>query len=218
MNTPPTDTPEWLRFRERYRSLPDDDLARLALYEELIPAARAAITEELEARGLRDLSLFRKQFEEDAVLAKAEGLSAFTPVKARLPVRMELARNQRLLGFTVLAAWGLVGVHWWLLGDKTTWDKEATIAMCLFAALMLTWDPLASFVKGQVYGKILVQLVLVWWVFGALVAIGAVPGVGRFVTDSNGPMVLAIIVSPVFVLTLYRAVTRFVSRNRERPD
>lgn len=108
MNIEPNDTVERLRFRERYKSLPDDDLARLALYEDLTPAARDAITEELEARGLRDLSSFRKQFEEDAILAKAEGLSAFIPVSARPPIQKELARNQQLLGRTLFAAWGLL--------------------------------------------------------------------------------------------------------------
>jgi hypothetical protein len=102
MSTETNDPAERLQFRERYRTMTDDDLARLALYEDLMPAAREAITEELQARGLRDLSSFQKQFEEDAIFAKAEGLSAFTPVKARPPVQKDSARNQRLLGLAGL--------------------------------------------------------------------------------------------------------------------
>jgi len=213
MNIESNDTAERLRFRERYRSLPDDDLARLALYEDLMPAAREAISEELEARGLRDLSSFQKQFEEEAILAKTEGLSAFTPVKARPRAQMDVARNQQLLGLTIFAAWGLVGVHWWLLGEATSWRKEAAIAMRLFAALMLTWDPMVNLVKGRASGKLLFQLLPVWWVFGALAAILAVPALGRFVAGSNGPLVLAIIISPVIVIVLHRAATRFASRS-----
>lgn len=212
MNIEPDDTVERLRLRERYRSLPDDDLARLTLYEDLMPAAREAIREELEARGLRDLSSFQKQFEGDAILAKAEGLSAFAPVKARPPVRKELARNQRVLGLTILAAWGLVGVHWLLMGDTTTWRREAAIAMCLFSGLMLTWDPMGSVLNGQASRKIVFWLVLVSLQFAVLVAFLAVPVLIKYASNFN-PLQVAILFSPLLVLGVYGAVTRFASRN-----
>jgi len=148
MSTGTNDTAEHLRFRERYRTLPDDDLARLALYEDLMPAAREAITDELEARGLRDLSAFRSRFEEDAILAKAEGLSAFTPVSARPPAE-EDHNHHRLLGLTILAAWGLIVVHKWFLGDAPTWRNEESLAVSLGLGLMFTWDPMVSVVRGQ---------------------------------------------------------------------
>lgn len=182
MTTEMNDTAERLQFRERYRIMTDDDLARLALYEDLIPAAREAITEELEARELRDLSSFQKQFEDDAILAKADGLSAFTPVKARPPVQKDLARNQQLLGLTGLLMFGLVGVHKWLLGDATTWRKEESLAVWLFFGLMLTWDPMVRVVRGQASIKLAVWLVLALLQIAMPAAVLAVPELGRLVS------------------------------------
>jgi len=54
MDTEPNLSAESLRFREHYRTLTDDDLVHLAIDQDLIPAAREAIANELEARGLRD--------------------------------------------------------------------------------------------------------------------------------------------------------------------
>lgn len=42
--------------------------------ENVVPAAREAMTEELEARRLRDRSSFEKRFQEDAIVTKADGL------------------------------------------------------------------------------------------------------------------------------------------------
>jgi hypothetical protein len=70
MNAEPKCSAESLQFREHYRNLVDDDLARLAMDTNLIPPAREAITDELEARGLRDLSSFKKRFEEDSVIVR----------------------------------------------------------------------------------------------------------------------------------------------------
>jgi hypothetical protein len=70
MNIEPNYTAERLRFREYYRSLTDNDLARLSMDENLVPAARDAITEELDARAL-DLSSYRNRFEEEVAAAKA---------------------------------------------------------------------------------------------------------------------------------------------------
>ncbi|HEV2444239.1 MAG TPA: hypothetical protein VGT07_17065 [Steroidobacteraceae bacterium] len=211
MSTETNDTDERLRFRERYRTMANDDLARLALYEDLMPAAREAITEELETRGLRDLSSFRKQFEEDAILARAEGLSAFTPVSLRPPAQKD--RNQQLLGLTIFAVWGLVGVHWWLLGAATTWRREATIGMCLFSGLVLTWDPMVSVLKGRASRKLVFWLVLVSLQFAVLIGFLAVPTLVKFASIFN-PLQLAILFSPLFVLGVYGAVTRFASRRR----
>jgi hypothetical protein len=51
----PSNTDERIRFREYYKTLTDNDLVRLATDENLIPAARHSITEELEARGLDEM-------------------------------------------------------------------------------------------------------------------------------------------------------------------
>jgi hypothetical protein len=214
MSTETNDTAERLQFRERYRTMTDDDLARLALYEDLMPAAREAITEELEARGLRDLSSFQKQFEDDAILAKAEGLSAFTPVKARPPVQKDLARNQRLLGLTGLLMFGLVGVHKWLLGDATTWRKEESLAVWLFLGLMLTWDPMVRVVRGQASRKLAVWLVLALLQIAMPAAVLAVPGLGRRVSGYSSPLVLAILFSPAIAFAVHRGVKRIARRSQ----
>jgi hypothetical protein len=58
MDIEPNLSAESLRFREHYRTLTDDDLVHLGIDQDLIPAAREVITDELEARGLQDLSSF----------------------------------------------------------------------------------------------------------------------------------------------------------------
>jgi hypothetical protein len=60
--------PDRQQLQEYYRGLPDDDLARIALTAELTPEARDVIGTELQGRGLKDLSVFKRQMEEDAVL------------------------------------------------------------------------------------------------------------------------------------------------------
>jgi hypothetical protein len=70
MNIEPDYTAEGLRFREYYSSLTDNDLARLSMGENLVPPAREAMTEELNARGL-DLSSYKSRFEEEVAAAKA---------------------------------------------------------------------------------------------------------------------------------------------------
>lgn len=213
MSTETSNTAERLQFREYYRTLTDNDLARLALYEDLMPAAREAITEELEARGLRDLSSFQKQFEEDAILAKAEGLSAFTPAKARPPVQKDLARNQQLLGLTGLLMFGLVGVHKWLLGDATTWRKEESLAVWLFLGLILIWDPMLRVVRGQASKKLVVWLVLALLQITMPAAVLAVPALGRLVSGYGSPLVVAILFSPAIAFAVHRGVKRIARRS-----
>ena len=55
-----------LRFRECYRHLPDDELARCALEDELVPEARQPLAEELHHRGLTDLSAYKSRLDQDA--------------------------------------------------------------------------------------------------------------------------------------------------------
>ena len=64
--------PDKREFREYYASLPEDQFQMVALRPDLLPEAREAVTEELEARGLTaaDLKAFRRQMRRDAALAK----------------------------------------------------------------------------------------------------------------------------------------------------
>ena len=210
MNIEPNYTVERLRFREHYRNLTDDDLARLAIDENLIPAARDAITQELDSRGLQDLSSLKNRFAEKAAVTKAEGAIAGLPLSA-LPTAQ---KDHQLLGLTGLVMFGLIGVHKWLVGDATTWRKEGTLAVWLFWALMLTWAPTVRFVKGQASGKLVFWLILGWLYVATTAAPLAVPALGRVVSGFNPVLVIAIIASPAIVLGVHRAVRRFASRSR----
>lgn len=206
------DETERLRFRERYRSMSDDDLARLALYEDLIPVAREAITEELEARGLHDLSAFKSRITEEAILAKADGLLAFVPVNARPPVEKD--RNTQLLFLTIFAMWALVGVHKWLLGAAITWKSEEALALLIFFALIFTWDPMVRVVKGNASGKLIFWLILGWLYFAVIATPIVVPSVGRMESGLNPLLPLAILAAPAIVLVAHRIARRIASRNR----
>jgi len=52
------------QFAARYSRLADDELARIALSDELLPEAHEALSNELEKRGLTDLSEYKKALEE----------------------------------------------------------------------------------------------------------------------------------------------------------
>jgi hypothetical protein len=56
-----------LQYREYYRHLADDELARIALESELVPEARQALTEELRNRGMTDLSEYKKALHQAAI-------------------------------------------------------------------------------------------------------------------------------------------------------
>lgn len=208
MSTGTNDTGERLRFRERYATMSEDDLVRLAMDENLIPAAREAMTEEVEARGLRDLSSFKKRFEEDSFVTEADRLSAFIPASALSQ------KGHRFLVLTILLMLGLLGVHKWLLGDATTWRNEEVLAVWLFLGLMLTWEPMVCVVKGQASGGLLFWLALVSLQFAMLAAVFAVPAFGRFVSGFNPPLAVTILSSPAILLLIDRIAKRIARRSR----
>jgi hypothetical protein len=91
--------PDKQQFREYYAGLPDDQFQMVALRPDLVPEAREAVTEELQARGLTkaDLKAFRRQMKRDRVLAKrSEGVAQqqWWDLKEKMYV-----------GFLVLFAW-----------------------------------------------------------------------------------------------------------------
>ena len=213
MNMKPNYTAERLRFREYYRSLTDNDLARLSMDENLVPAASDAITEELDARGL-DLSSYRSRFEEEVAAAKAAGVLGGVPSSA-LPT--EQKGSHQLLGLAGLVMFGLVGVHKWLLGDATTWRKEGTLAVWLFWALVFTWDPTVRVIKGQASGKLVFWLILGWLYFAAIAATLAVPALGRLVAGLNPLLVVAAIASPATVIGVLRLARRASRARADKP-
>jgi hypothetical protein len=165
--------------------------------ENLLLAAREAITEELNARGLRDhLAFLRNRLEEEARALPKE------------------QKDHQLFGLIGLVMFGLVGVHKWLLGDATTWRKELTLALWLFWGLTFTWDPTIRLVKGQGSGKLVFWLVLGWLYFASIGAAMAIPALGRVVSDFHPLLIAAVIASPAIVLGAKRLVRRFASRSR----
>jgi hypothetical protein len=55
-----------LQFADFYSRLADDELARVALSNHLVPEAQEALTVELQKRGLTDLSEYKRALEEAA--------------------------------------------------------------------------------------------------------------------------------------------------------
>jgi hypothetical protein len=53
-------------FQQHYATLRDEDLIQIALTRELVPEAQHAITEELERRGIRDLSSYKVQMDQES--------------------------------------------------------------------------------------------------------------------------------------------------------
>jgi len=205
MNTELNYTSERLWFREYYRNLSDNDLARLSMDENLVPAARDAITEELDSRRI-DLSSYRNRFYEEVAAAKAAGVLGGVPSSA-LPT--EQKGSHQLLGLAGLVMFGLVGVHKWLLGDATTWRKEGTLAIWLFWALMFTWDPAVRVVKGQASWKVVFWLILGWLYFAAIAVTLAVPALGRVVAALNPLLIVAAIAAPAIVVGVLRVARLF---------
>jgi hypothetical protein len=83
------------RFSEYYRTLADDQLARIALEDELIPDAKEALGKELRRRGISDLSEYKEVLDES---------KASTMAMLEQPVQ-----SSGLLQFRL---WGLVFVAW----------------------------------------------------------------------------------------------------------
>jgi hypothetical protein len=75
-----------LKFREYYCHLADDELARIALTDDLVPEARHALSEELQKRGLTDLSDYKKALDQAAAHRKEEAQRSLYVLKAKVAV------------------------------------------------------------------------------------------------------------------------------------
>lgn len=91
--------PDTQQLQEYYRGLSDDDLARIALTAELTPEAREIIAQELKGRGLTDLSGFKRQMEEDAVVTNA---ARYNEVSWEMERRWKLSI---IMAGVVICAW-----------------------------------------------------------------------------------------------------------------
>jgi hypothetical protein len=87
------------QLQEHYQRLSNDDLARIALTAELTPEAREIISQELHTRGLTDLSSFKRQMEEDAVVTNPARYN-----QVSLDMELRLKRS--------IAVGGLVATAW----------------------------------------------------------------------------------------------------------
>ena len=164
------------------------------------------MTDELTARGI-DLSSYQSRFAKEVAAAKAAGVLGGIPSSAL--VTEEPEKNHQWFGLAGLVMFGLVVIHKWLLGDATTWRKEQTLALCLFSALMFTWDPTVRLIRGQASGELVFWLVLGWIYFAAIAATLAVPSLGRVVASLNPLLIATAIASPAIVIGVRRAVRRF---------
>jgi hypothetical protein len=63
------------RFADLYGRLADDELARIALSNNLVPEAQEALTVELQKRGLNDLSEYKRLLEDAATSSFPESPS-----------------------------------------------------------------------------------------------------------------------------------------------
>jgi hypothetical protein len=60
------------QFREYYGRLADDELARIALSNHLVPEAQEALTDEMQKRGLTDLTEYKRALDEAAAASSPE--------------------------------------------------------------------------------------------------------------------------------------------------
>lgn len=202
------------RFREYYKSLADNDVARLSMDENLVPADRDAISDEIDARGL-DLSAYKSRFSEEIAAAKAAGVLGAIPSSALTVTESD--RSHQLMGGVGLLVFALVGIHKWVLGDATTWRKEGSLATWLALGVMLTWDPPVRVFKGQASGKFVVWLILAWLYLAAIAAPLAVPALGKVVAGFNPLVVAAAIGAPGIVVGLLRLSKRLSSHDGGAP-
>lgn len=119
-----------LKFAEVYRGLADDELARLALSNQLVPEAQEALTVELEKRRITDLSEYKHTLEE------AAGTSS---------LRRELELEARLKspsrdGVLVFAAWVLAILLPLQFLSVTPPRSPALIWLCLVGGVYIAFS------------------------------------------------------------------------------
>jgi len=120
-------------FAQRYTQLSDDELAELALHGELLSEAQEVLAAELEKRGIKDLSIFRKRIEADAAIVEEDR-------QGRLERSLRVVR-WRSIAFCILA--GLIFVFALLQLLLPQWKHgRDDVALCIglgVAILALTW-------------------------------------------------------------------------------
>jgi hypothetical protein len=124
--------PDKQQFREYYAGLPDDQFQMVALKADLLPEAREAVTEELQARGLTkaDLKAFRRELRRNRVLAKqSEGVAR----ERRWDFEMQVH-----LVFLVLSGWaGAVLIPMTVTDGRRDWDAVSVLAALLAGSCLL---------------------------------------------------------------------------------
>jgi hypothetical protein len=114
-----------LQFREYYGHLADDELARIALTDELVPEARQALKEELQKRGLTDLSEYKTAVDQAAADRREEAKGAREDFKLHIAALVFMYVSVRLLYY----ATGWLGIH--------NGDARAVITIVLSAGSLV---------------------------------------------------------------------------------
>lgn len=88
------------RFAERYSGLNDDELVHIALTSDLVPEATSALQNELEKRGLSDLSAQRNRMIREV---EAEDIARKAEINRRNTVSTGITKWLYALGVLALA-------------------------------------------------------------------------------------------------------------------
>ena len=113
-----------LQFREHYSRLADDELARIALENELVPEAQTALSEELLKRGLTDLSKYKAAL---AQAAEERSLGRQMEIQARM--QSQFAE----WGFTLIGwLFAALGPFIWVAAPNAADVLKTVVALTAF--------------------------------------------------------------------------------------
>lgn len=115
------------QFAELSRRLADDELARIALTDQLVPAAQEALAEDLKTRRVTDLTEYRTALEIAAEASSPAG-------EAEIQARMHRALAESGLA---VAAWGMAAVlpYVWFARPNGTVELEVSAIGTVLVAL-----------------------------------------------------------------------------------
>jgi hypothetical protein len=112
-------------IRERYSSVPDDELRHIATTAELTADAHRLLQEELARRGIRDLNEYTEQMESEAA-------ERILQKQKRLEAKYRRVRLYGIVGYVVCAVSGAIGImKYFLLGDANNGIGIMVIAVLL---------------------------------------------------------------------------------------
>ncbi len=118
-----------LNFKGRYAGMSDEELAELALRNELIDEARLYLDAELKLRGISDLEPYRKLFAEERERVIAHSQQRLEKHKAASFFRFRLAA---IVSFLI----ALFGVWEWFMGHQ---NNAVGIIIAMSVIMLSYW-------------------------------------------------------------------------------